>query len=216
MSESYYRPTDDLKFVMLTLAQERDLFDKARAGDEQAKEFIIRNHLLFAAKEGRRWAHGKLPENDVISAANFALMRAYERFDHTKGNRFSSFLRPFIRGRISELWRSQNTVGEHQRKFVETEGAPAKPQEPVVYQKTEQEDHEKFMAKLLEEAKRAVLSAKERAIIERHFSEDAEEMTRIARCMGCSRERIRQIKEHALRKLAREMRLRMKLAGVER
>src|SRR6185503_14494852 len=98
----YYKPAEDLNFVVLSVLAERALFDKARSGDESAKESIIRNHLLLAAKEGRRWARGLLPEDEVISAANFALMKAYEAFDHNRGNRFASFLRPFIRG----AWRS--------------------------------------------------------------------------------------------------------------
>ena len=120
MSE-YYKPTEDLKFERLTHEEEQALFDAARSGCEFAKESIIRSHLLLAAKEGRRWARGMLPEDEVISAANFALMKAYEAFDPTRGNRFASFLRPFIRGRIAELWRAQNTVGEHRRKFADKE-----------------------------------------------------------------------------------------------
>jgi len=213
----YYKPTENLKFGLLTPTAERALFDAARSGDESAKESIIRNHLLLAAKEGRRWARGLLPEDEVISAANFALMKAYEAFDHTRGNRFASFLRPFIRGRIAELWRAQNTVGEHQRKFADKEEQyPNKLQEPAVYQEVEREDHSRFMETMLANAKRAVLTEKERTVLERHFGEDKMEMTKIAKQLKLSRERIRQIKECALRKLNREMTLRMKLAGVER
>jgi len=213
----YYKPAEDLNFVVLSVLAERALFDKARSGDESAKESIIRNHLLLAAKEGRRWARGLLPEDEVISAANFALMKAYEAFDHNRGNRFASFLRPFIRGRMAELWRAQNTVGEHQRKFADKDEQPAgKLQEPVVYQEVEREDHAKFTQKMLEDAKNSVLTEKERAVVDQNFGEERIEMTRIAKQMGLSRERIRQIKMTALAKLRRELTLRMKLAGIER
>lgn|SRR6185503_1292908 len=214
----YYKPAEDLNFVVLSVLAERALFDKARSGDESAKESIIRNHLLLAAKEGRRWARGLLPEDEVISAANFALMKAYEAFDHNRGNRFASFLRPFIRGRMAELWRAQNTVGEHRRKFADKdEQQPAgKLQEPVVYQEVEREDHAKFTQKMLEDAKNSVLTEKERAVVDQNFGEERIEMTRIAKQMGLSRERIRQIKMTALAKLRRELTLRMKLAGIER
>jgi len=205
-----------LKFEKLSPAAERALFDAARSGDESAKESIIRNHLLFAAKEGRRWARGGLPEDEVISAANFALMKAYEAFDYTRGNRFASFLRPFIRGRIAELWRAQNVVGEHQRKFVDKEELPAgKLQEPVVYQEVESEDHARFLEKIVNEAKQAVLTEKERIVLDQHFGEGWE-MTKIAKQLKLSRERIRQIKVCALRKLNREISLRMRMAGIER
>ncbi len=217
MSE-YYKPSENLKFVPVTSDEEKLLFAAARVGDEQAKESIIRNHLLFAAKEGRRWARGMLPEDEVISAANFALMMAYEAFDHTRGNRFASFLRPFIRGRIAELWRAQNTVGEHKRKFdkEEEQQSTNKLQESVIYQEVEHDDHARFTQKMLEDAKNAVLTEKERVVLNQHFGEEKIEMTKIAKQLGLSRERIRQIKESALRKLNRELTLRMKLAGVQR
>jgi len=215
MSE-YYKPTEDLKFERLSPDAERAQFEAARAGCEHAKEFIIRSHLLLAAKEGRRWARGGLPEDEVISAANYALMKAYEAFDHTRGNRFASFLRPFIRGRIAELWRAQNVVGEHQRKFADKEEQPAgKLQEPVVYQEVESEDHARFLEKMVNEAKQAVLTERERIVLDQHFGA-GKEMTKIAKQLKLTRERIRQIKECALRKLNREMSLRMKLAGVSR
>jgi RNA polymerase sigma factor (sigma-70 family) len=214
---SYYKPTDNLKFVQGTAEQERALFDAARAGDELARETLIRTHLLFVAKEGRRWARGMLPDDEVISAANYALMRAYEKFDHTRGKRFCAFLRPFIRGSIANLWRSQNTVGEKQRTFAEKpDSAPRTLEAPVVHQEVETTDHEKFLSKLLEDAKQSVLTEKERAIINQHFGEDEIELTKIAKQLRLTRERVRQIKNVALGKLEREMKLRMKLAGVTR
>lgn len=218
MSDSYYKPTEELAFVAPTPAQERALFEAARAGDEQAKEFLIRNHLLFAAKEGRRWARGKLAEDDVISAANYALMVAFDKFDPTRGVRFATFIRRFIRGRIADLWRSQNTVGENARKFPDKDEQPIckSPQEPVVYQDVEERDHKRFIEQLLEAAKKSVLTERERIVIERHYGEDGVEMAAIARELGLTRERVRQIREVALRKLNREMSLRMKLSEVSR
>jgi RNA polymerase primary sigma factor len=214
---SYYKPTDDLKFVQPTEEQERALFDAARSGDDTARETIIRTHLLFVAKEGRRWARGMLPDDEVISAANYALMRAYEKFDRTRGKRFCAFLRPFIRGSIANLWRAQNTVGEKQRTFAEKpDSVPRTLEAPVVHQEVETTDHEEFLAKLLEDAKQSVLTKKERAIIDQHFGENEVELTKIAKQLKLTRERVRQIKNVALGKLEREMKLRMKLAGVER
>jgi len=110
----YYPKDTDLRFTMLTREQETDLFTKARAGDADAREFLIKNHLLFAARFARQMVKGKLPDDDVVSAANFAVMRAFDKFDHNLGNRFTSYLKLFIKGEVASLWRNLSTVrGKH-------------------------------------------------------------------------------------------------------
>jgi len=52
--ESYYRANEDLHFKLTTPEEERDLFRKAKAGDAAAREFLIKNHLLFCAMYARR------------------------------------------------------------------------------------------------------------------------------------------------------------------
>ncbi len=106
----YYRLGQDLHFDAITHEEERALFRKARKGDEKAREFLITNHLLFAMTFAR--ANGKGAEDDeLVSAANLALMVAIDRFDPERENRFTSFLKPFIKGEIARLWRSKNIVG---------------------------------------------------------------------------------------------------------
>jgi RNA polymerase primary sigma factor len=216
---AYYPDGEDIRYQTLTHENERTLFAAARAGDEAAREFLIRNHLLYAAIQGRRWAKG-LPEDEVISAANYALMIAFEKFDYTRENRFSSYLRPFIRAQIALLWRSRNTVGEHQPVFLEekiptlrhimgTELGEDLRTNPEV------DDHDKFLLGLLEKSK-GILTDREAEIIRRHYGEDRECMSKIAEDFKMTRERIRQIKDDALAKLRRELGRQMKSKGIER
>ena len=78
-NDRYYPLNTDLSFEGPTLEEERELFRKMKNGDAAARELIIKNHLLFVANEARKLARGKFPDNDVVSAANEALMEAVDR-----------------------------------------------------------------------------------------------------------------------------------------
>lgn len=111
-SPRYYPDGTDLSYTDITHERERELFTAAKAGDETAREFLIKNHLLYTLNQGRRWSHGKLPEDEVASAANAALMHAIDRFDPSRPNRFTSYLQWFVRRWMVDLWRSKNIVDQ--------------------------------------------------------------------------------------------------------
>lgn len=106
----YYRNGDDIHFKKITHEEERALFAKAKAGDAEAREFLIRNHLLYVATYGLKYAKGKLRNDEIVSAMNEALMKAIDRFDPAYKNRFARFLTPFLRGAMANLWLSKNLV----------------------------------------------------------------------------------------------------------
>lgn len=107
----YYSDDQDITFRMTSPEEETALFLKAKAGDLEAFTFVIQNHLLFALMQAQASVKGSLPRNEVISAANFAVMKAYQTFDPLRGFRFTTYLRPFIRGEVSALWRSKFSGG---------------------------------------------------------------------------------------------------------
>lgn len=108
----YYSPGQDIRFVMTTPEEETALWVRVREKkDEGAREFLIHNHLLFAMQEAQRLVQGKLDNDEIVSAANYAVMLAFDKFDHTKGHRFTTYLRFFIKGEIASLWRSKFVGG---------------------------------------------------------------------------------------------------------
>jgi DNA-directed RNA polymerase sigma subunit (sigma70/sigma32) len=109
-TNQYYQNGENLRFTMVTAEQEKELFLKAREGDQESREFLIRNHLLFCANFGRKRNRGALPEDEVISAVNEALMKAIDSFNPGYGSRFTRYLIPFLRGAIANLWKSKNIV----------------------------------------------------------------------------------------------------------
>jgi RNA polymerase sigma factor (sigma-70 family) len=109
-TDNYYRANEDLRFKLTTPEEEKKLFLAAKGGDANAREFLIKNHLLFAARFARRANRGRLPDDEVISSVNAALMNAIDRFDPSWGNRFTRYLIPFLRGALAGLWKEKNTV----------------------------------------------------------------------------------------------------------
>lgn len=210
MNSPYYPPGADLRYVDISHERERELFAAARAGDADAKEFLIKNHLLFALNQGRSWSRGKLPEDEVASAANFALVTSFERFDFNRENRFAAFLRPAIRGAIARLWRTKNAVDMPE--FPEKDGVAQSLAEESVDHPVEGDDHAAYLRQTLDLAK-GVLTEREAEIVGLLFQEGPLDMEEIGKLKKVTRERIRQIKEVALMKLRREMKRRMEAAG---
>lgn len=107
--KNYYSPDQSIRFTMTTPDEEHELFVKAKEhGCEKSRTFLITNYLLFAKTYAESCVRNNaLGRDEVISAANMALVTAFESFDHTRGFRFSTYARPFIRGEIAELWKSK-------------------------------------------------------------------------------------------------------------
>lgn len=201
MNNSYYSPSTNLRFIKSTREEEQELFRKLKEGDEAARETIIKHHLLFVAIVARKCAAGQFPDDEVVSAANEALIQAIDRqqFDPTRGNRFTSYLRPFIRGAISKLRRDSS-------RFVplpESAEAPvpnAAPQvETSVEHTVEADDFSDFVHSILESGK-ADLSEREQLVLSLMYEEGLN-MAEVGRRLRMTRERIRQIHEEVLAKL---------------
>ncbi|NOS67028.1 MAG: sigma-70 family RNA polymerase sigma factor [Candidatus Peribacteraceae bacterium] len=202
-TNQYYPKDLNIRFTMLTREQETELFTQARGGDEEAREFLVRNHLLFAAREARRLTKGRLPDNDVVSAANHALMKAFERFDHTRGNRFTSYLIPFIRGEIASLWKGLSTVSIPAGKKPEppTGYVPRPPEAATVdpHAEVQRDEHWSHLQTILDECKHELLS-KEQALLTLIYT-DGLNFSEVARKFGISRQAISVKHRDALEKL---------------
>ena len=207
-NQSYYAPGTDLKFTLLSAEDETALFTKVREGGDatkaqEAREYIITNHLLFAATYARKLVKGKLPDNEVVSAANFGLMKAFEAFDHTRGKRFSSYAKPYIRSEIATLWRSKDIVDYHGHFPDDTSGDDLHllDSEAGVVQPDVEGDSKELVMRCLEQSQK-VLNAREAKVLRMFYHEDLN-FREIADTLDITRERVRQIHSVAIGKLGR-------------
>lgn len=205
---NYYQNGEDLSYPKISHDHERALFSKARAGDEAAKETIIRMHLLFVASLGRSLAKGRLPDDEVVSASNFALMLAYENFDPRYPNRFAAFVRSHVRGAIARLWSEKNLVNKSDFSDGPVSTCEILEDDITEDHPLEEDEHHAFLLELLEKAKH-VLDEREAKIFSMLYSEEKNSLTSVGVKLKLTRERIRQIHDEALEKLRAELRRQM-------
>ncbi|MBF8185937.1 sigma-70 family RNA polymerase sigma factor [Nonomuraea sp. K274] len=67
---------------------------------QRAKDLLIRSNLRLVVSAARRYSHRGLPLLDVIQEGNLGLIRAVEKFDYTRGFKFSTYGMWWIRQAI--------------------------------------------------------------------------------------------------------------------
>jgi len=109
VSTASVKNTDSVKIYLqeigrtplLSRLEEADLAQRVRKGDEQARKQFIAANLRLVVAIAKRYAHHKLPLLDLIQEGNIGLIRAVEKFDHTRGYKFSTYATWWIRQAIT-------------------------------------------------------------------------------------------------------------------
>ena len=86
---------------LLTAAEERELGARKDGGDEEARRRLIEMNLRLVISVARRYASARVPLLDLIQEGNLGLIRAVDKFDHTRGFRFSTYATWWIRQAIT-------------------------------------------------------------------------------------------------------------------
>ncbi len=89
--------------VQLTPAFKRYVgrIESARRAQKQSKNRFVAANLRLVVSIARRYNRGRMPLIDLIQEGNIGLMKAVERFDHSRGYRFSTYASWWIRHAIS-------------------------------------------------------------------------------------------------------------------
>ena len=168
------------------------------------KNRIIRANLRLVVSIAKKHIGGPQGLFELISDGNISLMRAVEKFDYSRGNRFSTYaswaiMRNFARSVPKERYQLDRFSTGHDE--ILDIAASLRTYDP----------NEINLPELREsiDAVLAQLSPIERSILINHYGLDSDGVTRtleqLGRRLGISKERVRQIEIQAIRKLRRIM-----------
>jgi len=86
---------------LLSAEEEIDLATRIREGEEAAKKRLAEANLRLVVSISRRYLGRGMSLLDLIQEGNMGLMKAVEKFDHTKGFKFSTYATWWVRQAIT-------------------------------------------------------------------------------------------------------------------
>ena len=89
------------KVPLLTPEREKDLAGRMAEGDETAKTELVEANLRLVVSIAKRYVGKGMFFLDLIQEGNLGLMKAVDKFDYTKGYKFSTYATWWIRQAIT-------------------------------------------------------------------------------------------------------------------
>ena len=183
-------------------------------GDERALNKLIEANLRFVIVIARQYQGKGLSMEDLVSEGNIGLMKAAAKYDATRGLRFVNYAVVFIRRQIEKALDKESaeqrveSMRDGQTRSVDAPlGSKANVSllSVLVNADSPMADQRVYDANLAEAIEQALteLNERERAVINAYFGIGEERMTmaEIGEQMGLKRERVRQIRDRATRRM---------------
>lgn len=209
---------------LLSADEERDLASKIQQGDSRALNRLVEANLRFVVTIANQYKGKGLQMDDLVSEGNIGLMKAASRFDPERGTRFVNFAVVHIRQQIEKAI-AQQTDPPKGHKGTDTRASqrwltPASHlsvDAPLGYRNNMSllsvlvnQDapfaDERIHSEAIEDAVEFALGSldkRESRVVNAFFgiNQEHETMAEIAEDMNLKRERVRQIRDKAIRKL---------------
>lgn len=208
----------------LTDQEEKDLAERIKMGDSRAIDKLTSANLTFVVSVANHYKGRGVDIEDLISEGNIGMLRAALKFDANMDKRFVTFAAPYIREAIEQAVEQQagfyrvprdvkNPVLEKKRSRMLSIDAPVGGSTELslgrVIPDHDAPNHDRLLEDdlLLGELNQLLnrLDDRERMVIKRFYGVGDTHLTmaEIAQQTGLKRERVRQIRDKAIRRICR-------------
>jgi RNA polymerase primary sigma factor len=108
--QSYLQDIRERDLHRLTPDEERELAQRAAAGNTLALHRLVESNLRLVIAIARRYTSAGVPITDLIQEGNLGLMRAAEKFDYRRGVHFGTYATWWIRQAVSRAAADQSCL----------------------------------------------------------------------------------------------------------
>lgn len=207
----YFRKMNFLKF---RASQLRDSLSRSRPSlrkmDEieellreadEIKQLLTRRNLRLVVSIARKYVRPGMNLFELVSDGNVALMRATEKFDYSRGFKFSTYATWAIRRMFARSIPAEQTLLSRYRSGTEMLFADRRHEGSSLYEQERTNERQRdYLQRIFK-----TLDRRERTILSNRFGlkrgTEPQTLEQIGNELGVSKERIRQIERRALEKL---------------
>lgn len=215
---------------LLTAEEETQLAERIQQGDGRALNKLVEANLRFVVKLAAGYRGNGVEMDDLISEGNLGMMKAAAKFAPQRGSRFVSYAAPFIRQHMERAIEQQNGLakiprdaglaGRMANRRPMSVDAPMNGRTnmsllSVLVNADSPMADSRVYSEAIEQAVEfalLTLSERERRVVNAFFGieQERETLAEIAEDMELKRERVRQIRDRALRRISKSYKLKLR------
>lgn len=204
------------KYSSLSLEEEQHLWELYKNNNDlNARDKLIKSNLKFVANVAKSYQGLGLSYADLIAEGNCGLLKAFDKFDYKRGYKTISYSVWWIKQAILEALRERNGINgddlptDFEKQIENDDEIVNNKPEPINdflidddFSNEQKNQEISGMVYLLMD----VLTKREKIIISEYFGlkDKPKTLEEIGGSIGLTKERVRQIKEKALKKLRAE------------